>query len=710
MARKSVRAAALALGAVAVAALAWGWLQTRPGGQALGADDIAGVLTGPAGPEAGVWIVAETAGLPTRYAKIVVTDDQGRFLVPDLPAGDYKVWARGYGLADTASVQARPGATVRLTARLASAAEAAKGYPAAYWYSMLKAPAKADFSAAGRSDEIPAAFASQEQWLMRLKNTGCVGCHQMGNEATRTIPAAFKGMSSQDAWTMRVQSGQAGAEMITQVAELGSLAVRNFADWTDRIAAGELPAAKPQRPQGLERNVVITVRDWLDDKHYLHDLVSTDERQPTVNAHGPLYGATELSVDAIPILDPRRNTATVFKPPVREPDTPVAARETPLQPSPYWGDEAIWRSRVNIHNPMIDRQGRVWVTASIRGPDNPAVCKEGSNHPSAAAFPNPRAARHLAIFEPGTGKYTFVDTCYSTHHLQFDANDVLWTSGGGPVLGWLDTRLFDRTGDAAAAQGWTALVLDSNGNGRRDSFTEPDQPTDPAKDQRVGRGFYAVMPHPTDGSVWGTTTFVYPGSLLRVAPGPNPSRTALTEVFHVPLPGYGVRGADMDSKGVAWVSLGSGHLGAFDRRKCRGPLNGPAAASGNHCPEGWTFHRLPGPAFAAAPDDSVESSYYTWVDQHDTLGLGKDTPIVTGNLFDGFHAFVDGKFVTLRLPYPLGFYAKGLDGRIDDPGAGWKGRGLWATNGDRVPWHMEGGKGNKPLVLHIQVRPNPLAG
>jgi hypothetical protein len=166
----------------------------------------------------------------------------------------------------------------------------------------------------------------------------------------------------------------------------------------------------------------------------------------------------------------------------------------------------------------------------------------------------------------------------------------------------------------------------------------------------------------------------------------------------------------MDSKGVVWVSLGSGHLGEFDRRKCRGPLNGPGAVTGEHCAEGWTFHRLPGPAFAAAPEQSVESSYYTWVDQHDTLGLGKDTPIVTGNLFDGFHAFVNGRFVTLRLPYPLGFYAKGLDGRIDDPRAGWKGRGLWATSGDRVPWHMEGGKGNKPLVLHFQIRPDPLAG
>jgi hypothetical protein len=132
-------------------------------------------------------------------------------------------------------------------------------------------------------------------------------------------------------------------------------------------------------------------------------------------------------------------------------------------------------------------------------------------------------------------------------------------------------------------------------------------------------------------------------------------------------------------------------------------------ATGDHCPEGWSFFPLPGPSFANVPGFSVESSYYTWVDQHDTLGLGANVPIATGNLFDGLHALVGGKFVTLRIPYPLGFYAKGLDGRIDDPKAGWRGRGLWVTSGDRTPWLKEGGKGTKPLVVHFQMRPNPLA-
>ena len=275
------------------------------------------------------------------------------------------------------------------------------------------------------------------------------------------------------------------------------------------------------------------------------------------------------------------------------------------------------------------------------------------------------------------------------------------------MLGWLDAPRFLETGDAATAQGWTAFIVDTNGNGRRDAYVVPAGPVDPARNKRFSVGLYAVMPNPADGSVRGSNRS-FPGTVVRVDPGSNPPATALTEIYNVPLPGFGIRGADIDRDGVVWASLGSGHLASFDRRKCTGPLDGPTA-TGDHCPEGWEFYQFPGPGFAGLPDNSVESSYYAWVDQWNTLGLGENVPIATGNLFDGFHALAYGRYVTLRVPYPMGFYAKGLDGRIDDPDAGWKGRGLWSTNGDRVPWHMEGGKGTKPLVVHIQMRPDPLA-
>ena len=197
--------------------------------------------------------------------------------------------------------------------------------------------------------------------------------------------------------------------------------------------------------------------------------------------------------------------------------------------------------------------------------------------------------------------------------------------------------------------------------------------------------------------------------MVRVVPGSNPTETALTEVFEVPLPGYGPRGADIDRNGVFWVSLASGHLGSFDRRKCKGPLNGPAA-TGKHCPEGWTFHALPGPQFINVKEPgSAEASYYTWVDQFNTSGLGANVPIATGNLNDSLLALVDGKFVNLRVPYPVGFFTKWVEGRIDDPGGGWKGRSLWTTYSTRTMFHLEGGKENRPKVVRFQMRPDPLA-
>jgi hypothetical protein len=615
---------------------------------------------------------------------------------------------RGYGLVDSAKVDAQPGQHVNLTATPApDAASAAKIYPAIHWYAMMKIPPASELAG-----KIPGGV---DEYLGLMKNQACMGCHQIGDKATREIPKELGTFAdSQQAWLRRLGSGQAAFDMMKWSSRMDLINVKYLADWTDRIAAGELPATKPERPKGIERNVVVTTWDWSDPKAYLHDLISSDRRKPTVNANGPLFGSPELSTDDFPILDPVKNTATTFKAPVRDADTPGEDRIHGL-PSAYWGDEAIWNSRANAHNPMMDGKGRVWYTARIRAEATPAFCRKGSDHPSAKLFPIDTNVRQLAVYEPGTGKYTFVDTCFPTHHMAFaeDANDTAWVSGGtgaNPVVGWLNTKLFDETGDAAKAQGWTALVADTNGNGKRDAYTEPGQPANPKLDTRLPQGFYAVMVSPADGSVWGTVVQTYyPGAIIRLDPGSNPPATALAEVYNIPSPGFGPRGADIDRNGVVWVSLGSGHLGEFDRRKCKGPLNGPLQVTGVMCPEGWTLHPLPGPSFSNHPGFSVESSYYTWVDQHNTAGLGADVPIVTGNLSDGLHLYVDKQMVTFTVPYPLGFYAKGVDGRIDDPAAGWKGRGLWSSLGTRTPAHLEGGKGSKPLAVRFQIRPDPLA-
>jgi hypothetical protein len=683
----------------------------------LDVDDIGGIITSAKGPEAGVWVIAETRDLPTRFAKMVVTDDRGRYVIPDLPKANYSVWVRGYGLVDSPKVRAVPGKILNLKAVIApNAAAAASYYPAIYWFSMLKIPDASEF---GGKSSIPAKI-TQSDWINLMKNNGCVGCHQLGQLSTRTfprtVPHPLKFSTSEEGWMRRVQAGQSGESMINTLAgELGGAPFRYFADWTDRIAKGELPRTKPERPQGVERNIVVTTWDWLNDKHYLHDLIASDRRIPTVNAYGPLYGSAEYSTDIIPVLDPVKHTTSNFIAPMRDAKIPEAlgpghaASDKVLQPSPYWGNEKIWDTKLNNHNGMFDRKGRVWFAARFRGADNPAFCKKGSNHPSAKVFPVERTNRQLTMLDPKTGQYTFVDTCFQTHHLQFgyDANDTLWTSGGGPVVGWINSKMFDETGDIVKSQGWTPLILDTNGNGKRDDYVEPNQPVDPAKDKRIVASFYAVMPSPVDGSIWGTLR-TNPGAVVRLAPGSNPPETALAEIYNVPKPGFGVRGGDIDSKGVVWVSLASGHLGSFDRRKCKGPLNGPKA-TGDHCPEGWTFYQYPGPGFEGIGDNSAEASYYSWVDQHNTFGLGEDVPISTGNLNDGLIALKDGKMIILRVPYPLGFYAKGFDGRIDDPNAGWKGRGLWSSSGDRTPWLMEGGKGSMPMAVHFQIRPDPLA-
>jgi hypothetical protein len=486
--------------------------------------------------------------------------------------------------------------------------------------------------------------------------------------------------------------------------------LKAFADWTDRIKKGEVPSQAPARPQGVERNVVITQWDWADPKVYLHDVVSTDRRNPTLNANGKLYGALELSADYLPVLDPVRNTTNKVQLTVRDASTPRTSANMPAS-SPYWNDEVIWTSRNNVHNPMFDHKGRVWITSAVRPGANPDFCKEGSSHPSAKLFPVANAGRHLAIYDPKTEKITHLSTCFGTHHLMFaeDANHTLWTSGGGQVVGWVNTKMFDETGDEVKSQGWTALIMDTNGNGRRDAYVEPNQPLDPTKDKRIGGAFYAVSPA-VDGSVWGSV-LGFPGAVIRLVPGSNPPETAIAEYYEPPanIGGFSPRGMDIDRNGVVWAALASGHMASFDRRKCKAPLNGPKA-TGQHCPEGWSLYAEPLPQMKGyAEPGSSEGSYYTWVDQFDTSGLGRNTPINTGNASEGLLALKDGKWVVLRVPYPLGFYTKWLDGRIDDPNAGWKGKGLWSTVSTRAPFHMETGKGTPSKVLKFQLRPNPIA-
>ena len=686
------------------------------------ADDIGGVVTGAKGPEAGVWVIAETRDLPTKYVKIVATDDQGRFVLPDLPKATYDVWVRGYGLVDSPRTKVQTGKTVELkSVQAPSRAAAAQYYPGIYWYSMVKVPDKSLFPGTGpQGNNMSVLLKDQGQWLRVMKTDGCGHCHQLGDLATRTIPQAIGHFNtSAEAWERRLQSGQAGANMMDEIGKFDvPRQLAALGDWTDRVAKGELPKTDPPRPTGMERNMVLTEWDWATPTMYLHDTISTDKRNPTVNAHGLIYGAPEVSSDNVPWLDPVDNKSGFIKSEFRDPKTPTSKTATILAPSPYWGNEPIWDSHTIIHNPMFDEKGRVWLTARIR-PTNtePAFCEKGSDLASARAFPLTKSNRQLEVYDPKTRKINMIDLCFNTHHLQFDKNEVLWFSSGGPsdVLGWIDIKKWDATHDDKDSQGWSPFVIDTNGDGKRDAWTNPGEPNDPSKDKRLYLGFYGVSPNPADGTIWGGVTG-FPGGVARFDP-----KTQLTEYFEFPYKnpknpqsGFSPRGSDIDSNGVFWAVLASGDLASFDRRLCKGPLKGPVLAdSQNVCPEGFKLYHMPGPDFDSLPKGtpgaSAEAPYYVWVDQHNVFGLGENVPIATGNNSDSLNALVNGKWVVIRVPYPMSFFAKNLDGRIDDMNTGWKGRGLWTQYSGRSQPHLEGGKGQTSKVIHVQYRPDPLA-
>jgi hypothetical protein len=261
-------------------------------------------------------------------------------------------------------------------------------------------------------------------------------------------------------------------------------------------------------------------------------------------------------------------------------------------------------------------------------------------------------------------------------------------------------------------------VLDTNGDGViTPGWTEPDQPIDPTKDHRIAFGCYAVAASP-DGSVWCSGIGINDRQIVRIDRGSNPPQTCRAEVYQPPQQAgrnIGVEGGiSVDSQGVVWANWRtSDFITSFDRRKCK-VLNGPRA-TGQHCPEGWTVYRKSSSTFRNSKVNA-DLNYLIWVDRYDGAGLGKDTKFTYPVNSDSTLALLpSGEFVTLRIPYPMGFYTRHAHARIDDPKTGWKGRGLWSEYMSFAVWHTEGGpgttggQGQKVKVVKFQIRPNPLA-
>ena len=712
-----IRYATVLLGSAALWTMAGSAMAAGEAGIQLDADDIGGVVTGAKGPEAGVWVVAETTDLPTRFAKIVVTDDRGRYVLPDLPKATYKIWVRGYGLVDSKPVESDPGKAINLTALAApSAKAAAEYYPANYWSSLISVPAKSEFPGTGPSGNgIAPSMVTQQDWLAHVKEQ-CHFCHQLGTKITRELPNIG---NSVEAWDQRVQKARSSDDpfhegnpnyvmrgpgwasaMNNNMTRYGrQRGLQMFADWTDRIAKGELPP-QPPRPAGVERNVVVSVWDWGGGR-FIHDSSVSDKRNPTVGGGGPVYGVLQLS-GMVVALDPKTNTVTEVK---------------------LNGLNGEWNPNLNDHTSTIDARGRYWMSHSANEGMNPAFCSDGATNAFAKFYPrNTKAGKTISVFDPKTQKNETIPVCFGTHHLNFNNSDRLYYSGDNEVVGWIDTKVWDETHDAKKAVGWCPLVLDTNGDGKitpdRAQWNQPEglnvKMADPTKDTRIAGFNYANGVSPMDQSYWvAKYTPSIPSGIIRVDVGANPPETCRTEYYEAPkvngeYTAFNARGVDVDSKGVAWVSFGSGSIAAFDRKKCK-VLNGPSAI-GQGCPEGWQIYDTPGPKLKGTTV-GADWFYQTFVDHHNVSGLGKDTPIFPGSQSDEFLAFLPDKkqFVHMRVPYPLGFYPRGVDARIDDVNAGWKGRGLWASNAILTPWHQEGGEGSTETMVKVQIRPDPLA-
>ena len=683
-----LRFEATAICVTAALALSLGWADAQaPRAIAIDPDDIGGTVTSAKGPESGVWVIAETTNLPTKFARIVVTDDQGRYLLPDLPRVSYEVFVRGYGLVDSPRVAANPGHLLDLKALLAPDAKAAaRVYPADYWLALLEPPK-------GHEQEVATAL------------VGCLGCHQLGDEATRTISKTLGTFNSSfQAWDHRVGVGPSGGNMSAGFKRLGE-SRKVFAEWTDRIAAGALPRQTPPRPTGLERNLVITLWDWAGPTSGRSDAVATNDSQPTVNANGLIYGAIQ-SDDILATLDPIEHRAGRIVIPSNAPPMGMG----PV--SPYWGDAQIWKRASDPRSTVMDKQGRVWVATRFRpANEQPSFCKDPSNK-FAKYFPMPSGGnRQFSVFDPKTKAFTPFDTCGEGDHNHLSEDGTLFF-GQTNLMNWIDVPTFDRTHDVKSSQGWCPAVLDTNADGKITEWTEPDQPVDPRKDHRIEFGCYSIALNPHDGSLW--CAGVAPGqkTLVRLERGPNPPQTCKAEVYEPPSgmvqmpPGGGVA---VDSNGVVWENWrGSFRVLSFDRRKCR-VVNGPTA-TGQQCPEGWTVYSGSAPTLRGT-EFATDMLYLTQTDAKNALGLGNDVVLSGAINSDSFVVVVPrtGQVLQLRVPYPLGFFSRSASGRIDDPTGGWKGRGVWSNFSTYAPWHIEGGKGTLPKLAKFQIRPNPLA-
>jgi hypothetical protein len=695
--RTCVRMSVPAMIAVTLSSIVWVNAQQRGSGAgvAIDPDDIGGVVTSSRGPEAGVWVIAETSELPTKFARIVVTDDQGRYLLPDLPAATYQVFVRGYGLVDSPRQAAKRGQQLNLAAQVApDARAAAQVYPAAWWFSMLHAP-----------DGVK----PQEAFQKTMKE--CYDCHQLGSKASREFLPYVQGATGLDKWDSRTKYGPSGPSMGAFFQRFGD-ARKAFADWTDAVAKGEAPKNAPPRPAGVERNLVVSLWDWGSPIDGRADNAAADLRNPRLTANGKIYGVSEMN-DTLTELDPVTNSTRIIKTLTNAPPMASGFNASP-SPSPNFGAD-MWKRSGDPRSVGIDAKGRVWFTLRTRdGAAQPAWCSGAGANAFGKNVPMGRGGKQVAVYDPKTQKFENVDTCFTVDHNEFSRDNFIYYGSSGSV-GWVDMDTWDRTHDAEKSTGWCPAVVDTNGDGKiTPGWTEPAQPVDPLKDHRVSFGCYAIAVNEKDGSVWCSGIGSSDKRLMRLEKGPNPPQTCRAEIYEPPIGQpielVGTGGIGTDANGVVYDAWRvSGHFTAFDRSKCKSTKD--PKADGQSCPEGWSIYRNTNePTYANSPYKTTES-YLVYMDRWNSLGLGENVPTYASMNTDSLEVFdpKSKQFISLRVPYPLSYFARSGTGRIDNPNTGWKGKGFWSSYSTYASWHIEGGKGTLPKAVKFQMRPNPLA-
>ena len=484
-----------------------------------------------------------------------------------------------------------------------NAAAAAQYYPAIYWYSMLKIPDESEFSGTGTDgNEHAGDMKSQARMARQHQDHRLHRLSPLGTHGTRTIPDELGHFETRQKPGSGASSpGRPMTNMVNAINRArpaARIAVFRRLDRPDRQGRTAVCAS----PSGRRASSATSCSPCGTGAGPRPTCTTRSRPTGAIPRSTPTASSTarpRTSTDYCRCSIRRTTPSSEIKHPVRDPKTP-SSKTAPMAPSPYWGAEPIWDSQTSTHNPMMDEKGRVWFTARVRPPANPDFCKQGSTIRRRKLFPLQEASRHLSMYDPTTDKFTLISTCFPTHHLIFaeDANNTLWTSAGGrkPVVGWLNRKMFDETGDEQKSQGWTPFILDTNGNGKRDDYVEPNQPVDPTKDKRVVAGLYSVSVEPDRRHDLGHLARLSRATSCASIPGPIRPHTALTEIYEPPLPGYGPRGGDIDRNGVVLGVAGERPPGELRPQASARSLNGPTA-TGKHCPEGWTLYPFPGPQF-----------------------------------------------------------------------------------------------------------------